>query len=98
MSIVICSSRFAVTKTIDGVILSADESDLQPIELQRIYPDACDVGITVRSTRTGKEMIFCLYPEPKRNIDGDVLYNDFFPVINGLARLDAGYRVRIYND
>lgn len=79
--------------------LSAEESDLHSHSfdgtypwLQRLYNDACDVGIAIRSHYTGKVERFHLEKEEKR--EGDLLSWTFRPV-------DKNCRVKqviIFND
>ena len=57
--------------------LAAFASDLPGFRLERLYDDACDVGIAVRSERTGAEVRFCLEREEAR--DGDFLAWHFVP-------------------
>jgi hypothetical protein len=48
----------------------AEVSDFGSTNLfSRIYPDACDVGFAMQSTRTGKEAVFYL-AEEKRDGEG----------------------------
>ena len=60
----------------------------------RVYPDACDEGLTVISDRSGREVVFAIDHE-ERDADGDLLWWVLEPVEGeGLA----GYRVQIFND
>lgn len=69
-------------------------SDLRGFRLGRIYDDACDVGFTLISQRTGREIVFALAHE-ERDRDGDLRWEDFRPVNRN--EWGAG-TVRIYND
>lgn len=83
----------------DGV-LSAFESDLRdhPFDgtypwLRRVWDDACDVGIVIRSHHTGREERFYLEREETR--DGDTLAWHFLPID---PRKVAVKSVVIFND
>ena len=83
----------------DGRSLTAFESDLRdrPFDggypwLRRLYSDACDVGIAVRSHHTGRIEPFCLVRTEER--DGDLLAWQFGPAPGN----DTGLTVTIFND
>jgi hypothetical protein len=79
-------------------LLTADASDLGTIG-GRVYDDACDVGFTVVSARTGAARIFVMAREAFDR-EGDLLYVDFEMIPEsktGDAVADA-LRVRLYND
>jgi hypothetical protein len=60
--------------------------------LGRLYNDACDVGIVIRSELTGEERRFVLSKQVER--EGEVLYWEFAPV----ERLQHVGLVTIFND
>lgn len=76
--------------------LVAEESDLgRDFRLGRVYDDACDVGFTLVSARTGREIVMALEDEHRDPREGELLYTDFVP-----ARRDERglVTVRLYND
>ena|ERR1700722_15518214 len=77
--------------------LSAEMSDFGPAReghwwLQRIYSDACDIGIAIRSHYTNKVEIFYLEREEVR--EGDLLAMYFKP----LSKSCRVKSVVIFND
>lgn len=61
----------------------------------RVYDDACDVGYTLISERTGREVVFVVTHE-ERDREGELLWTDLTP-----ARPTPGHScgtVRVYND
>ena len=77
--------------------LTAMASDFGPVVsgtwwLARLYPDACDEGIAIRSEITGKVEYFVL--SRGEVIDGDLIAWHFKP-LNKLANVAS---VTIYND
>lgn len=62
----------AVTNT-----FTAEASDLgSNFRLGRVYDDACDMGFTLMSARTGKEVVFYL-SHTERDREGELLYDEF---------------------
>lgn len=66
-------------------VLSAEDSQLRNQSfdghyrwLGRLYDDACDEGIAIRSTKTGKVVRFYLH-STERNRDNDITCWNFFP-------------------
>lgn len=69
----VSSDRFDFDRTTN--ILAADASTLgfaPGQEFARVYDDACDVGLTVVSTRTGREVVYAVETEFGR--EGEILY------------------------
>lgn len=58
--------------------------------LHRVYDDACDVGLTLVSSRTGREVVFVVTDE-HRDGEGDVTHWT-------LRALGAPYRMTLWND
>lgn len=58
--------------------LVAEASDLGNFRIQRLYNDACDEGIAIRSHHTGKVEKFVLTKVDEN--DGDVIGWHFIPV------------------
>lgn len=80
----------------DGLFV-IEASDLGPdFRLGRVYDDACDVGFTLVSARTGDRRVFTSVGE-RRDDDGDLLYEDF-ALVGPSGRVDQSLRVRIIND
>ena len=75
-------------------MLVACASDLGSLRLGRVYDDACDVGMTLISHRTGKRIVFA-EGATVRDAEGDVQYTDFHPARPGEW---AAGTVRIFND
>lgn len=79
--------------------LVAEHSDLgNPNLYNRIYDDACDVGIALYSPKTGKTVIWYLADEIKR--EGDLEVWVFRPIAEHVYRhpVLAGWEVHILND
>jgi hypothetical protein len=62
--------------------------------MSRVFNDACDVGYTLISQRTGREVIFAV-TGIERDREGELLYEDLRPV--NPNEWAAG-TVRVYND
>ena len=78
----------------------ADASDLGNGPLfHRIYPDACDVGITLISHQTGKEVTYYLEKEG-RNRDNEVTHWILKPTPESIRKVPACRHtyVTIFND
>lgn len=71
----------------------AEASDLP--EFGRVYDDACDVGLTLISARTGKEMVVTVNHTERDQADGEFLYWDLVPAD---LRMPPAFTVRVYND
>jgi hypothetical protein len=77
--------------------LVAETSDFGPCRegwwwLGPLYNDACDLGIAIRSHRTGAIVRFYLHEEVKR--DGELQYMVFRP----MHQLGTVRRVVVFND
>lgn len=74
----------------------ADLSDLgKDFQFGRVYDDACDIGLTLVSQRTGTEVVFAIEDE-KRDSEGELQYIELIPAKRG--ELPDGVTVRLYND
>jgi hypothetical protein len=93
------SSKFTCSKDPDGTTtLVAEASDLRYNAPHRIYDDACDVGIAIRSDRTGKLVRFYL---SKIDVANEDVAGWWFDPISEDARRVPGsssVRVLIIND
>lgn len=75
-------------------MLAACASDLP--EFERVWDDACDVGVTVVSHRTGREVVYAV-EEQVRDGEGDTLYWMLQPA--SLADQRAGLPgLQVFND
>jgi hypothetical protein len=83
----ISSDRF----TYSGGMFVIEASDLG--RLDRVYRDACDVGFTIVSARTGREVVFA-EESPFRDGEGELLYTEFVSVTPG----HRGIKARVFND
>jgi hypothetical protein len=61
--------------------------------LERVYDDACDLGLTLVSHTTGAEIVFAVAREV-RDAEGDLVYTELRPARSG----QGGMRVVVYND
>lgn len=92
------SSQFTVDQSTKTLV--ADISDLGPdFRFERIYPDACDEGLTLVSATSGNEATFYLCG-PTRDRDGDVKYWTLRPTNETCRKYPilAGSIIRLYND
>lgn len=74
--------------------LVAEASDLEGFALNRLYNDACDVGIAIRSHHTGRVLRFVLV-RVVTDHEGDVLYWSFAPLHGSFSNVR---RVTVLND
>lgn len=82
----------------DG-LFTAEASDLpRDFRLGPIYDDACDVGFTLVSARTGKTRVFAFQRTIYDPREGEKLWDEFALVTDGSGRTDPSLRVQIYND
>lgn len=77
-------------------VLVAEMSDL-PGDLERVWNDACDVGLTIVSQRTGRSIVFCVEHE-QRDAEGDLMWLDLRPASLTERRRHPNLIVRLYND
>lgn len=76
-------------------IFAAELSDFgRGFRLGQVYDDACDVGLTLVSAKTGRGIVFSVYQE-QRDRDGDLQWIDLEPAD---VRERGVARVRLYND
>jgi hypothetical protein len=94
----ISTERF--TYSADSKVFVAEASDLGDFRLGRVYDDACDVGMTLVSKRSGARLVFALSREV-RNSEGELLFTEFAavgaPHGGPTVRFGSLY-VRVYND
>lgn len=95
------SSLFTVSPHSDGTkVLVAEASDLGYHGPRRIYDDACDVGVAIRSHRTGRLVRFYLDSEDRDHTGEDVAGWRFRPIAEDARRVPGAARtsVLIIND
>ena len=69
----------------------ADMSDLgHGFKFERVYDDACDIGLTLISHRTGKEIVF-VFTGHIRNNEGELMGWE-------LESLGSTFKMTIFND
>ena len=78
---------------------TADMSELGSRVFQQIYPDACDLGITMISYKTGVEAKFVVQSE-NRDIENELLSWTLIPTTETLRKIPhlEGVKVIIFND
>ena len=87
------ASRFSRSPLMHYALV-AEASDVGFKRCERIWNDACDVGIAIR----GKKHTVRFYLENEHRVEGDVLWWDF-KVVTQDSRLSNGITtVRIFND
>lgn len=82
------------------LVAEASDLGLRPgHQWEQLYDDACDVGIVLRSHRTGMLSRWYLH-ETKRDADGDVICWIFHPCSESINKhlALASYTLRILND
>jgi hypothetical protein len=68
-----------------------------PVSPGRVYDDACDVGFTLESARTGRKVVVA-EERTERDAEGEILFVDLVPVdARGPVR-SPEFRVRVFND
>jgi hypothetical protein len=77
----------------------AEASDLQNQHLNRLYDDACDVGLVIESTKTGKLVRYYMSSVVKDG-DGDVESWNYYPTTESLHEVPecVGTSVTVFND
>lgn len=76
--------------------LVAEISDLGTgFRFERVYDDACDVGFSVESHRTGRAVTYAIDHE-QRDADGDVQWWDLVPAAG--AACSSLPPIRLFND
>jgi hypothetical protein len=92
------SSRFTYRKC-DKQFISEISSLGKGFRMERVYPDACDVGFTMVSDKTGKQVVF-VEEDEVRDVDNDILYWLFVPTENSIRQNPelVGVTVLLFND
>lgn len=90
------SDRF--TYNASDKTFTAEASDLQDNHLQRIYDDACDVGLTIVSTKTGIAITY--YMEAEYYREGELTHWVYLPLTEDVRKHPSaeGTSVTIFND
>lgn len=90
----VSTERFTYVPAENMFVTEASDLGLgHGIDFGRVYDDACDVGLTLVSHRTGTRVVFAIEHEERR--DGDLLYWDLRPADR--SKWGCG-TVRIFND
>jgi hypothetical protein len=84
------------------MLLTAEASELglRPgFSFSRLYDDACDVGLALRSHKTGMVTTWCL-SDTEKDGEGDVIRWVLVPTPEALRKNPGlrNYRLNIYND
>jgi hypothetical protein len=80
-------------------VFSTFISDLgRSFHFTRVYNDSCDEGLTIVSSKTGKEVTFAINKVDKS--EGDIRYWELLPVKESIQRVPAAKncKVLIFND
>ena len=90
------SNFFSCSTNADGtVVLVAEASDLRYNEPRQIYDDACDVGIAVRSEKTGRLVRFYL-SKTDYTPDGEEIVGWYFePIEEDKRRVANASRTKV---
>lgn len=75
-----------------GLVGVSEVSSLPEHLVSRVYDDACDVGFLVRSTRTGRTLLFT-HADRERDAEGE-LVADVFRANDGGRTLT----IKVFND
>ena len=92
------SKRFTFTKS--GTFVS-EASDLNNRHLERIYDDACDVGLMIVSSKTGWAVTYYMDKEHRRDDeDNEITHWTYLPTSKSLREVPAckGTSVTVFND
>lgn len=85
------SHRYMLGRSASGNMLVAEASDFGPaFRIERLYNDACDVGIAIRSNRTDVVKTFALIETERR--DGELVAWHFADTDN------TPLKVTVFND
>lgn len=87
-------STRSITFDRDANLLVAEMSSLRNPSFDRVFDDACDVGLTVVSHWTDREVVYALENEV-RDGEGDLMYWDLIPANRAEQFLPT---LRIFND
>lgn len=75
-------------------MLVCEHSDLRNAPMGRVWDDACDIGYTVVSHRTGREAVYAV-EHVQRDGEGELQYTDLRPASHADHALPT---LRVYND
>lgn len=85
-------------------VFSADASDLQDRHIQQLYDDACDVGLAIRSTKTGTVITYFLSETNRKQYDPaeqpEIVSWEYLPLPEDVRKHPecAKTKVFIFND
>jgi hypothetical protein len=81
-------------------LLTAETSDLGHAVFQQLYDDACDIGIALRSVKTGNVSRWYLEQDLYDEREHELIGWSLRPTTESVRKepLLSGYRMTIYND
>ena len=90
------SDKFTVVKYTDGTkALVVEMSELE-FGFERLYRDSIDMGLAIKSERTGRVVHFVVYRSDTRN--GEVYGWELYPMSGDHILTHSPYRVLVIND
>ena len=94
----ISTDRLTWSKQTRSFVAEISDFNGTNLQLARLYPDACDVGLTLVSHRTGREATYALYQEVRS--EGEVQAWEFTPTRETLRAQPQlkGTKVVLFND
>lgn len=93
------SKQFTVTD--GGKSLCAEASELFNRHLQPIYNDACDVGLAIKSERTGAVVVYVMSrPVFRDDIDHELTHWEYEPADFSVRQFPdcAGTKLTVFNE
>lgn len=93
----VSSAQF--THNADTKMLVVEASEVGPIH--QLYDDACDIGIAIRSDRTGAITYWYLCEsETQHDADGDIVAQYLYPTVETVRKFPhlEGYKITMFND
>lgn len=80
----------------DSRCLAGEDSELRVREhLEQVWPDSADLGFTLVSHRTGKE-VKVVHVRSERAVDGSLVFDEFRPIKG--TKVSDDFSVVIFND
>lgn len=98
LNVIAFSSRQFTYTEADRTFVS-EASDLDNRHLQRIYDDACDVGLAIQSDKTGRVVRFYM-DGAKTDGEGELTHWTYKPLPEDVRRMPdvADLKVIVFND
>jgi hypothetical protein len=91
---VVSTAQFTWMK--EEKMLVTEMSDLQ-VDFGRVFDDACDVGLTLKSHRTNREVVFAVFAIYRDSVESEITHWDLRPV-DAAGRVTFDCTLRIFND